>query len=101
MRMRKKSWAEPFLKGNSDFVIEKPEVRAGRWHELLGCTRLRVEVGSGKGDYFTKMAAMNPEEGWIGIEKEHNVAAVAVKKALAQPHEHMAFMIEVQLTRTG
>ena len=37
---------------------------------------------------------MNPEEGWIGIEKEHNVAAVAVKKALAQPHEHMAFIAQ-------
>lgn len=94
MRMRKKSWAEPFLKENTDFVIEKPEERAGQWHKLLDCSRLRIEIGSGKGDYFTRMAAMNPEEGWIGIEKEHNVAAVAVKKALAQPHEHMAFIAQ-------
>ena len=65
MRMRKKSWAEPFLKENTDFVIEKPEERAGQWHKLLDCSRLRIEIGSGKGDYFTRMAAMNPEEGWI------------------------------------
>ena len=54
MRMRKKSWAEPFLKENPNFVIEKPEVRAGRWHELLDCTRLRVEIGSGKGGLLHK-----------------------------------------------
>ena len=92
MRMRKKAWAEPFLKENAEFVIEKPEIWAGHWREKLACQRLRIEIGSGKGDYFTKMAAMNPDEGWIGIEKEHNVAAVAAKKALAQPHEHMALI---------
>ena len=42
MRMRKKSWAEPFLKENPDFVIEKPEVRAGRWHELLGLSLIHI-----------------------------------------------------------
>ena len=94
MRMRKKAWAEPFLKENADFVIEKPEIWAGHWREKLACQRLRIEIGSGKGDYFTKMAAMNPDEGWIGIEKEHNVAAVAAKKALAQPHEHMALIAQ-------
>ena len=92
MRMRKKAWAEPFLKENADFVIEKPEIWAGHWREKLACQRLRIEIGSGKGDYFTKMAAMNPDEGWIGIEKEHNVAAVAAKKALA--HEHMALIAQ-------
>ena len=94
MRMRKKAWAEPFLKENADFVIEKTEIWAGHWREKLACQRLRIEIGSGKGDYFTKMAAMNPDEGWIGIEKEHNVAAVAAKKALAQPHEHMALIAQ-------
>ena len=94
MRMRKKAWAEPFLKENADFVIENPEIWAGNWREKLACQRLRIEIGSGKGDYFTKMAAMNPDEGWIGIEKEHNVAAVAAKKALAQPHEHMALIAQ-------
>ena len=61
-------------------MIEKPETWAGFWREKLGCRRPRVEIGAGKGDYLSKMAAMNPDEGWIGIEKERNVAAVAVKK---------------------
>lgn len=63
MRMRKKSWAEPFLKENSDFVIEKPEVRAGRWHELLGCTRLRVEIGSREGRLFHQNGGDEPGRG--------------------------------------
>lgn len=94
MRMRKKAWAEPYLEEHPEFVTARPQEFAGQWKQRLHCDRLRVEIGSGKGDYLTKMAAMNPQEGWIGIEKEHNVAAIAVKKALGQPHENMAFIAQ-------
>ena len=94
MRMRKKPWAEPFLKEHNDFVIENPADFAGQWKQKLNCELLRIEIGCGKGDYFTKMAAMNPEEGWIGIEKEHNVAAIACKKALEQDREHLAMIAQ-------
>ena len=82
MRMRKKKWADPYLEEHADYALVNPEEYAGKWKELLGCTCLHVEIGMGKGDYLNNMASMYPADGWIGIEKEHNVAAVACRKAL-------------------
>ncbi len=82
MRMRKKAWAEPFLQEKSDFVIQCPESLRGRWKEKLGKEELHVEIGCGKGDYFTKMSIQYPDTAWIGIEKDLNVAAVSAKKSL-------------------
>ncbi|SJZ86908.1 tRNA (guanosine(46)-N7)-methyltransferase TrmB [Anaerorhabdus furcosa] len=82
MRMRKKSWAEPFLMENDHFVIQEPQNNSGHWKEVLKCDTLHVEIGCGKGDYFIQMSTMDPSVGWIGIEKDRNVAAVAAKKAL-------------------
>ena len=88
MRMRKKQWAEPFLEEHSDFVVAFPELNKGKWHQLLCCDRLHVEIGCGKGDYLIQMGQMYPQEGWIGIERERNVAAVATKKALEQEYRN-------------
>ncbi|MBQ3272324.1 MAG: tRNA (guanosine(46)-N7)-methyltransferase TrmB [Solobacterium sp.] len=82
MRMRKKKWADPYLEEHTDYALVNPAEYAGKCKELLGCTCLHVEIGMGKGDYLNNMASMYPEDGWIGIEKEHNVAAVACRKAL-------------------
>lgn len=92
MRMRKKPWAEPFLKAHPQLVIEQPQQLAGQWKDRLSCQQLHVEIGCGKGDYFTQMALKDPRQGWIGIEKNRNVAAIAAKKALAQPHDHLALI---------
>ncbi len=82
MRMRKKSWAEPFLAEHDEIVIASPESFKGSWKSRLNTENLHVEIGSGKGDYFTQMAALYPESGWVGVEKNINVAAAAAKKAV-------------------
>lgn len=82
MRMRKKGWAEPYLQEHQEFVISTPEELKGQWKQKLNCQELHVEIGCGKGDYFIQMATMNPTVGWIGVEKDRNVAAVAAKKAI-------------------
>lgn len=92
MRMRKKAWADPFLQEQESFVIAHPDKMAGNWKTLIQKEQLHVEIGSGKGDYFTKMAQLHPECGWIGIEKNRNVAAIAVKKALNIPCDSMRFI---------
>ena len=55
-----------------------------------------MEIGTGKGDYWTKMSSMYPQFGWIGIEKNTSVAALAVKKydGLENKNSHMAFIQE-------
>ena len=80
MRMRKKSWAEPFLAEHEEVVIASPASMKGNWRSRLNKDNLHLEIGCGKGDYFTHMAAMYPESGWIGVEKNINVAAIAAKK---------------------
>lgn len=94
MRMRKKQWAEPFLEENSDFVLKNPASLKGNWKNALECNELHVEIGSGKGDYLFKMAEMDRTVGWVGIEKEHNVAAVAVKKILEKEHDNILFIAQ-------
>lgn len=87
MRMRKKTWAEPFINEHRDYIIEKPEDFKGKWREVLGCTGLlHVEIGCGKGDYFIGMHQKYPQDGFVAIEKDTSCAAVAAKKALNGDH---------------
>lgn len=93
MRMRKLPWAEAFLQ-EQDVVVKTPAAIAGTWKSLLGCEVLHVEIGSGKGDYWVNMAQLYPDCGWIGVEKNNSVAALAVRKytKLEKPCEHMRFI---------
>lgn len=83
MRMRNKPWVEGFLASfSTDVLINEPIAYKGSWRRLLACDKLHVEIGTGKGDYWLTMAEQYPSDGWIGIEKERNVAAMALKKSL-------------------
>ncbi len=95
MRMRNLPWAKDYL-NEHDIVIKDAEQKAGSWKQFLNCDVLHVEIGTGKGDYWTKMSSMYPEFGWIGIEKNTSVAALAVKKydGLENKNSHMAFIQE-------
>lgn len=88
MRMRKKSWAEPFLAEHEEVVIASPESLKGNWRNRLNKDHLHLEIGCGKGDYFTQMATMYSESGWIGVEKNINVAAIAAKKAVESGNDN-------------
>lgn len=93
MRMRKLPWAEDYIK-EAAIVNKAPQEHRGRWKEILNTDSLHVEIGSGKGDYWISMSQKNPEEGWIGIEKDPNVAAIAIRKydQLALQPEKAAFI---------
>jgi len=80
MRMRNKPWAIPFLESFKDTVVNEPQQLASTWKTRLHCEILHVEIGSGKGDYWNKMAHMYPNHGWVAIEKDRNVAATSLKK---------------------
>lgn len=93
MRMRKKKWAEPFLKEHTELAVEDPISLKGSWKQRLHAEKLHVEIGSGKGDYWCKMAQIASQDGWIGIEKNLNVAAVAVRKAVELNRDNMLFIV--------
>lgn len=93
MRMRKLPWAEEYLK-ESEIVIKEPQTNSGKWRSFLEVDILHLEIGSGKGDYWIQMGKLYPDIGWIGIEKNMNVAALAVRKYAKEdaPSTHAAFI---------
>lgn len=93
MRMRKLKWAEPFLMTQS-VIVRNCETMPGKWRELLQKEELHVEIGSGKGDYWIKMSDLYPDAGWIGIEKNVNVAAITLKKVENSEHLNRRFIVD-------
>ena len=79
MRVRNIPWAKDYLPTQPSF-IQNPSEYKGKWKELLNTDTLRIEIGSGKGDYWKDMSEMYPEIGWVGIEKNTSIAALALKK---------------------
>lgn len=92
MRMRKLKWAEDFL-AHQEVIVSDPKVYAGQWKQVLKCDELHVEIGSGKGDYWIAMSNLYPNAGWIGIERNPNVAAVALKKVENEAHDNRRFIV--------
>lgn len=80
MRMRRLKWAEDYLKTSPSRMME-PEKGKGRWKRKLKTDgALHVEIGAGKGSYSHDMAKMNPEDGFIAIEKNESAAGMISKK---------------------
>ncbi len=94
MRMRKLPWAEEYIR-QADIVIKEQSKYKGTWKQKLSCTMLHVEIGCGKGDYLLRMSEKDTESGWIGIEKDTNVMAIAVRKydRQPQPSQNIAFLL--------
>ncbi len=91
MRVRNIPWAKDYLPTQPSFVTDPKELK-GQWKEKLGCETLHVEIGSGKGDYWKQMSEMYPEKGWIGIEKNASIAALAMKKVEDDFKENRLFI---------
>lgn len=94
MRMRKLPWAEEYIR-QADIVIKEQTKYKGTWKQKLSCTQLHVEIGCGKGDYLLHMSEKDMENGWIGIEKDSNVMAIAARKYDRKPqqNQNVAFLL--------
>lgn len=79
MRMRNKPWANDFLNAHPK-VIQDPSLLKGKWKKEFNLKRIVLEIGSGKGDYWRKMAELQPDTLWIALERDKNVSAIALKK---------------------
>lgn len=77
-----------------DVIVRSCETMPGKWRELLKKEELHVEIGAGKGDYWIKMSDLYPDAGWIGIEKNVNVAAIALKKVEDSEHLNRRFIVD-------
>jgi len=92
MRMRKKKWALPYLDEQSSVVIKDPTINKGKWKNELNKKILHLEIGTGKGDYITQMRYKDENIGWIGMEKDPNVACLAVKKIVDNEIDNILYI---------
>ncbi len=83
MRLRRKPWIDEAVKAYGEFLfLELPGGMDGRWRTLFSHPEypLHVEIGSGKGQFIVRMAAMHPYINFVGIERETGVIYYAGKK---------------------
>lgn len=63
------------------YVVQEPEQWRGRWREFFGNDRpIHIEIGMGKGQFLTALAAANPGINYLGIEKYSSVLLRALEK---------------------
>jgi tRNA (guanine-N7-)-methyltransferase len=94
MRIRKKKWVEPFLEEEHQAYIKQPSNYKGTWKEAFNKSRMHVEIGAGKGDYWLTMASMYPDCLWLAVEKEKTVGAVAIRKSYQVELDNVKMILE-------
>ncbi len=81
MRMRKKKHRDERIENCGALVIKEPFPK-GRWKEVFGNeNKIYLEIGCGKGRFITETAKQNPNINFIAIEKNMDVALLAMEKA--------------------
>lgn len=94
MRLRKKPWADQFIKDNNQYIVTDPKNYLGKWQDRFAREQpLHVEVGTGKGQFIIEMAKQNPEINFIGVEIQTSVIVVALIKLLENPLPNLQFVI--------
>ena len=80
MRLRNVPGADEAIE-NSNIAFTKPEDNKGKWKDVFGNdNEVHIEIGMGKGQFLTKMAELNPNINYIGIEKYSSVLVRALEK---------------------
>ena len=83
MRMRKKKHGAERIAACAELLIEQPPIPAVDPQNYFAQARpLHLEIGCGKGDFTVGMAAANPNENWIAMERVADVACLALEKAM-------------------
>lgn len=76
MRTRNNKNADNELNGYEKYIDSKDKLQ----EKLKDCKSVNVEIGMGKGEYIAKMAHLNPDKVYIGVEICKSVLALAAKK---------------------
>lgn len=80
MRLRHDRRADEAVE-NSEYVEQNPVSFKGKWKDRFGNNNpIHVEIGMGKGNFITTLAAQNPDINYIGIERVATVIFKGLKK---------------------
>jgi tRNA (guanine-N7-)-methyltransferase len=93
MRLRKKPWVKDKIVSYDNLLVIEPETYRGKWHERFGNYHpIHIEFGTGKGNFITTLAEMNPNCNFIGVEVREEVLIQAVRKANEKELPNLAFL---------
>ena len=98
MRLRRKPWVDEAIHEFDDFVMSREqnfdEKMQGSWLETFGREApLHVELGTGKGDFISELAARSPELNFIGIEMQQDVLYSAAQKIRARELTNVRLLV--------
>ena len=93
MRLRKVKGAAETIAAHPEIVIPNGEALKGNWQSVFEKDQpLYIEVGMGKGQFLTEMAARHPERNYIGIERYSSVLLRGLQKRSEMDLENIYFM---------
>ena len=94
MRMRKKKHRDVRIENCGAIVIRAPFPR-GEWATVFGNdNKIYLEIGCGKGRFITETAKNNPDINFIAIEKNLDVALLAMEKATRSGLTNIRFICD-------
>lgn len=92
MRLRNITGADTYIE-NSEYVVQDPASKKGCWNGVFGKKApLHIEVGMGKGQFLMKLAQLNPDVNYVGIEMYSSVLLRAVQKMEENPLANLRFI---------
>ncbi len=75
------------------FVIQDPQKHRGNWQEVFGKNRpLYLEIGMGKGQFITGLAARDTDRNFLGIEKYSSALIKGVRKREEMECDNLYFL---------
>ena len=101
MRMRKKKHRDERIENCGELVVKTPFPK-GEWKTVFGNgNKIHLEIGCGKGRFITETAKQNPEVNFIAIEKNLDVALLAMEKAYGETFVNQNIMIMLNASTCG
>ena len=98
MRPRKKTNLIPRLNACASMILSNPTAQKGRLREAFPnpSAPLHLEIGCGKGAFICQLAQQNPNINFIAMEREPNVAVIAVERAMRAepPLPNLRFLLD-------
>ena len=80
MRAKYRQWAVDYLDLHPEIVLESIDFS----NTFFTSKPLRVEIGSGKGDFIVEMAKRNPNINYLAVERVRTVAGMLSKKVVEE-----------------
>ena len=97
MRLRRKPWIDTAILDYADFVTPLGgdwTALTGHWSETFGREApLHVEIGVGKGDFLTELAAQSPDVNYVGLEMQQGVLYFAARKAAERGLKNLRLVV--------